>query len=103
MPVGKNSIKRATGNTTAKATFAVGEMAKAPAVVGKPVAKTTVSKAKAPVNAKKTTETKTTATKKPAQKKTAAPKVEKPVVDNIHEKKFEAARAMFCALPDYLL
>ena len=96
MPVGKNSIKRATGNTTAKATFAVEEMAKAPAVEVKPVAK-------APVSAKKPTATKTATAKKPAQKKPVALKVEKPVVDNIHEKKFEAARAMFCALPDYLL
>ena len=93
MPVGKNSIKRATGNTTAKATFAVGEMAKAPAVEGKPAVKPATPKANA------------TTAKKPATtaKKPVAPKVEKTVVDNIHEKKFEAARAMFCALPDYLL
>ena len=85
MPVGKNSIKRATGGTAAKATFAVEEMAKAPAQ--KPAAK--------PV----------TAAKKPAAKPVTAAKkpAAKPVADDIHEKKFEAARAMFCALPDYLL
>ena len=98
MPVGKNSIKRATGNTTAKATFAVEEMAKAPAVEGKPVAKPATPKAKATTANKPAT-----TAKKPVAKKPATPKVEKPVVDNIHEKKFEAARAMFCALPDYLL
>ena len=98
MPVGKNSIKRATGNTTAKATFAVEEIAKAPVVEEKPAVKAATPKAKT-TTAKKPA----TTAKKPVAKKPAAPKVEKPVVDNIHEKKFEAARAMFCALPDYLL
>ena len=99
MPVGKNSIKRATGNTTAKATFAVEEMAKAPVVEEKPAVKVATPKAKT-TTAKKPA---TPAAKKPVAKKPATPKAEKPVVDNIHEKKFEAARAMFCALPDYLL